>query len=66
MNDTLQEFARTQLKAMLAECTDSQQSMFKRMYSYTDLTLDIDTVVDNVPVEKLDWAMTQCQKTLKN
>ena len=65
MNEAIQEFARIQLKEMLAKCTEAQQLMFKRMYSHTDLDLDIESVVDNMPEEKLDWAMRQCQQTLK-
>ncbi len=73
MNDALQNYARTQLKEMLAQCTEAQQIMFKRMYSLveitpqgaiTDLMSDINTVVDNMPEEKLDWAMQQCQRTI--
>ncbi|GAG27182.1 unnamed protein product [marine sediment metagenome] len=64
MNDAIQEFARTQLKEMLAQCTEAQQLLFKRMYSHNDLSLDICVVVDNMPEDKLDWAMQQCQRTL--
>ena len=64
MNKTLQDFARVQLKEMLAQCTEAQQMLFKRMYSHKDLTLDINTVVDNMPEEKLDWAMQQCKRTV--
>ena len=65
MNDSIQEFARTQLKEMLAKCTEPQQHTFKRMYSHADLDLDIDSVVDNMPEEKLDWATQQCERTLE-
>jgi len=66
MNNAIQEFARTQLKEMLGKCTEAQQILFKRMYSHNNLSLDIGEVVDNMPEEKLDWAMQQCQRTLKN
>lgn len=65
MNDKLQNFAREQLKDMLSQCTKAQQMLFKRMYSHKDLMLDINTVVDNMPEEKLDWAMQQCERTLQ-
>jgi hypothetical protein len=64
MNDKIQQFARQELKDGLAQCTDAQQFMFKRMYSHGNLDLDIDQVVDNMPEEKLDWAMQQVQRTL--
>ncbi len=64
MNESLQNYARAQLKRMLVRCTKDMQLMFKRMYSHKDLTLDINTVVDNMPEEKLDWAMQQCKRTV--
>ena len=64
MNDQIQEFARQALKNGLAECTEGQQGVFKRMYSFDDLFRPIDAVVDRMPDEKLDWAMRQVQSTL--
>ena len=49
---------------MLAQCTKGQQQIFKRMYSHKNLILDIEKIVDNMPENKLDWAFTQCEKTL--
>lgn len=63
MNKQLQEFARTTLKAMLAKCPESQQLIFKRMYSHEDLTLPIGQIVDRMPEHKLDWAMQQVANT---
>ena len=34
------------------------------MYSHKDLDKDINEVVDQIPDEKLDWAMQQIQRTL--
>ena len=34
------------------------------MYSHKNLEADIDIVVDNLPEEKLGWAMQQVQATL--
>jgi len=64
MNKILQDYARLQIKKFLSQCTESQQFLFKRMYSHKNLTLDIDKVVDNMPEEKLDWALNQCQRTV--
>ncbi len=64
MNNQLQQFARETLKKGLAECTEGEQRIFKRMYSYKNLELPIDEVVDGIDEEKLDWAMKQVQATL--
>lgn len=66
MNKTLSDFARAELKAGLAQCTESQQETFKQMYSHDNLDLSIDQVVDKMPDSKLDWAMQQVQRTLSN
>lgn len=64
MNRTLAQFARQTLKENLALCNAEQQLIFKRMYSYDDLDLPINEVVENMPDEKLDRAMQQVEKTL--
>ena len=65
MNEDLQEFARDQLKEGLAQCTEDQQLLFKRMYSHKNLEASIDEAVDNMPDEKLDRAMGQLKATLE-
>ena len=65
MNKQLSDYAKTELKYGLSQCTEEQRDLFKRMYSHTDLTKHINDVVDSMPDEKLDWAMHQIQNTLK-
>lgn len=64
MNEDLQEFARSTLLERLAQCTEEQNFRFKRMYSPDDLTLDIEAVVENMPVEDLSRAMDQLKRTI--
>lgn len=64
MNKQLQTYARDTLKEGLSQCTNGQQHIFKRMYSYNNLDLPIENVVDNMKPERLDWAMQQVQRTL--
>ena len=64
MNSELQEFARQSLKEGLAQLPDNHQLMFKRMYSHKNLEADINDVVDSMPEGKLDWAMSQVQRSL--
>lgn len=65
MNKELSDFARQKLKDGLAQCTDEQVYMFKRMYSHKNLELPINDVVASMPDEKLDWAMQQVSRTLE-
>lgn len=64
MNKELETYARTYLKRNLRKCESDQFMRFKRMYSHKDLTKSIDETVDNMPVDRLDWAMQQIERTL--
>lgn len=64
MNNQIQDFARQILKDGLAQLPESNQMLFKRMYSYKNLNANISTVVDQMPEDKLDWAMQQVKRTL--
>lgn len=64
-NKTIIEFTKNKLKDLLKECTDSQQLMFKRMYSNNNIDISINEVVDNMESEKLDWALTQVERTIQ-
>ena len=65
MNKTIEQFARQQIKQKLARCTFEQQKLFKRMYSPQNIDALLVDVCDNMPTEKLDWALTQIEHTLK-
>ena len=64
MNNTLDKYARDELKAGLKKVSENMQLLFKRMYSHQNLNIDIDTVVDNMPAKKLDWAMQQVERSI--
>ena len=64
MNEQLQTFAREQLKDGLRRLPEANVLIFKRMYSHANLAASIDEVVDNMPEEKLDWAMQQVSRTI--
>lgn len=65
MNKELQLFARAKIIDGLSQLPEAHQMIFKRMYSNNNLEADIETVVAKMPDDKLDWAMTQIQNTLK-
>ena len=64
MNDQLQTYARDTLKEGLAQCSDGEQLLFKRMYAHGNLDMPINEVVDNMDTDRLDWAMDQVKRTL--
>lgn len=64
MNASIEKFARQAIKDGLAKCTEAEQLVFKRMYSKNPV-LSLYDIVGNMPVEKLDHALTQVEATLK-
>jgi len=65
MNKGLEDYARKLIKEGLVQLPENWQIMFKRMYSHDNLDIDINTLVDNMPEDKLDWAMQQVEKSLR-
>ena len=72
MNKRLQQFARDTLKRELQYLSYGEKKVFKLMYarnngkrSVADAeAMELDAVVDEIPAEKLDWAMEQVSNTL--
>lgn len=64
MHPELQILARNALKARLAECSDAQQLVFKRMYANGALETPINHVVDNMYPDMLGWALEQVTATI--
>lgn len=60
----VKEFKQSQLIELLNQCTPEQQLFFKRMYSHKDLEKPIEQVVKELPDEKYDWAVCQCETTV--
>jgi len=65
MNKELEEFARSRLKEGLAKLEEKHQYIFKKMYSPNNLDKNINQVVDDMPTERLDWAMQQVTRSLE-
>jgi hypothetical protein len=73
MNERLQKFARDTMKENLPKLPADSQRTFKLMYgranglrSVEDAeAMTVEAVVDEIPEERLDWAMQQVQNTLK-
>ncbi len=64
MEKSVEAFYRAEIIAGLHKCTEPQVHLFKRFYSHKDPEADIETVVANMSVDKLDWALKQVNRTL--
>lgn len=62
MNKQLEQIARDKIKEGLADLPDGWQDIFRRMYG--EQGQDINDVVDQMPADKLDWALTQVENSL--
>ena len=65
MNNTVEQFTRDQILEGLKELPESWVFMFKRMYSHENLDAKIEDVVNSMPSDKLDWALSQVQNSIK-
>lgn len=66
MNLTLKNAAKDILIKLLNQCTDAQQMMFKRMYCHNNLDATVEESVNLIDDEKIDWAISQCERTVAN
>ena len=65
MNGELSDYARKKLKEGLAKLPEEHQMKFKRMYAFNELDLPIEKVVDIMPDEKLDHALTLVKNSIE-
>lgn len=65
MNNSVENFARQSIKDGLKKLPEGWQNRFKQMYANGKISDDINTVVDNMPEEKLDWALSQVEESIK-
>lgn len=66
MNRKLENYAREELKLGLAQLEEKHHDIFRSMYAPDqDLKKPIFSVVDDMPMDKLDWAMQQVDRTLE-
>ena len=49
------DFRHNQLRELLEQCTEPQQTLFNRMYGS----------IDSISEDRIDWAIQQCEGTLK-
>lgn len=66
MNATIKTLITDKLKELLALCTAEQQLLFKKLYGHKKLNANIDTIVDEMDETKMDYAMTQIERTLNS
>ena len=65
MTATAEKFYRDQILKGLKQLTHEHCEVFKRMYSPQDLEAPIENVVEEMPTERLFWALQQVENTLK-
>lgn len=74
VNATIEAFTRKTLLAKLSKLPDSNQRLFKLMYGRNGgkrtvedaESMNIESVINEMPAERLDWALTQVENTRNN
>lgn len=64
-NETLIAAAREILLKALQKLEDKHQKFFIQMYFHNNKEISVEEAVQKLPVEKIDWAITQAEATLK-
>lgn len=72
-NKTLINAGKDILKNLLIDCTENQQKVFKLMYARNGgkrsiddaVKMDINDVVNEMDSNRIDWAISQCEKTVE-
>lgn len=64
MNPELDAYGREFIRINIKKLEERHILKFKQMYSSHNLSEDIDHVIDNMPPEKIDWAMHQVMNSL--
>jgi len=64
-NKTLIAAARTILKNLLSQLEPGHLAFFKKIYSSKNQNATIEEVVEQMKPDNLDWAITQCENSIK-
>lgn len=64
MNKKALEFYKKEIMDGLAKLSEDHQVVFKRMYSPHNLDKELKAVVNDMPEDKLDWALTQVANSI--
>lgn len=64
-NETLIKISKEILKNLLSLCNESERKIFNKMHSPENIDASIDDIINNIESNKIDWAITQCENTLK-
>lgn len=65
LNETIERFARDKILDGLLGLPDGCHRKFKQMYSFDDMDKSIKAVVRDMPAEKLNWALTQVERSVE-
>jgi len=65
MNHYLEGYARSWLIEKIGYLTEEQKLVFNKMYSPENSERSIIDTIKNMSSDKLDWAMTQIENTLR-
>lgn len=66
MHEHLQHQAEEFILSLINQCTPSQQTLFKRLYSAENLSAPLEEVVNGIDPDDYTMAIGQLERTLKS
>lgn len=64
--NNIDSFRKQTLVDLYNQCFPKQQELFRRMYFNSPDEVDIAVRVHDIPDDKINWAIQQCENTIKN
>ena len=65
MHKKIINYAKEEIKSGLEKLTDKHRLFFKRLYSHGNLDKPVNDIVNELPSDKLSWALTQVENSNK-
>ena len=64
MNKNALKFYKKEILEGLEKLPEDCQMKFKRMYSHSNLNKELKDIINDMPEDKLDWALTQVNNSI--
>ena len=64
MNNTMASYAKEYIKKWIVKLPEGYQRKFRHIYSEDNRELPMETIIDNIPSEHLDHAVTIIENSL--
>lgn len=64
MNKTLRDSANNLLRHLVSKLNINELQLFKKIYSHSNMDLDIESIIINIKDDSISHAITLCENTI--